>query len=73
MKDIFCVIPPASPSWIFVCLTLSRIEVFPWSTCPATVTIGWRIFFVFVMKGFRDLGLKGLWEAFFNPPFFIVT
>jgi len=43
VKDIFWVIPPASASWIFVPLILSRIDVFPWSTCPATVIIGCRI------------------------------
>ena len=32
VKDIFWVIPPASDSWIFVCLILSKIDVFPWST-----------------------------------------
>lgn len=32
MKEIFCVMPPASPSWILVPLIASRIEVFPWST-----------------------------------------
>jgi len=48
VNEIFCVIPPASPSWIEVPLILSRIEVFPWSTCPATVTIGCRIFFIFM-------------------------
>ena len=37
-------IPPASASWIFVPLTLSSILVLPWSTWPATVTIGCRIF-----------------------------
>jgi len=43
VNEIFCVIPPASPSWIEVPLILSSILVFPWSTCPATVTIGCRI------------------------------
>lgn len=46
VNEIFWVIPPASVSWIFVPRILSRIEVFPWSTCPAIVTIGWRIFSV---------------------------
>ena len=32
VKDIFCVIPPASASWIEVPLILSKIDVFPWST-----------------------------------------
>jgi hypothetical protein len=32
VNDIFCVIPPASPSCILVCLIASRIDVFPWST-----------------------------------------
>ena len=43
VNEIFWVIPPASLSWIFVPLIASRIEVLPWSTWPATVTIGWRI------------------------------
>lgn len=43
VKEIFCVMPPASVVWIFVPRIASRIEVFPWSTWPATVTIGWRI------------------------------
>jgi len=32
VNEIFCVIPPASLSWIEVPLILSRIDVFPWST-----------------------------------------
>ena len=32
VNEIFCVIPPASPCWILVCLIASRIDVFPWST-----------------------------------------
>ncbi len=32
VKEIFWVIPPASPCCILVPLTLSRIEVLPWST-----------------------------------------
>ena len=43
VKDIFWVIPPASVSWIEVPLILSRMLVLPWSTWPATVTMGWRI------------------------------
>lgn len=35
--------PPASSFWIEVPLILSRMLVLPWSTWPATVTIGWRI------------------------------
>jgi len=48
VNEIFCVIPPASDSWIFVCLIASRIDVFPWSTWPAIVTIGWRIFVMYI-------------------------
>ncbi len=52
VNEIFWVIPPASPSWIFVPLIASRIEVLPWSTWPATVTMGWRMVLgvVFVMS-----------------------
>jgi len=32
VNEIFWVIPPASASWILVCLIASRIEVLPWST-----------------------------------------
>ena len=32
VNEIFCVIPPASPSWTFVCRMLSSMDVFPWST-----------------------------------------
>ena len=53
VNDIFCVIPPASHSWMEVHLILSRMDVFPWSTCPATVTIGCRIF---VIKGVEEVG-----------------
>ncbi len=37
-----CVIPPASFCAIAVCLILSSRLVFPASTCPKTVIIGWR-------------------------------
>jgi len=43
VKEIFWVMPPASPVWIEVPLILSSILVLPWSTWPATVTIGCRI------------------------------
>ncbi len=36
------VIPPASPAITFVLRILSSREVFPWSTCPITVTMGGR-------------------------------
>ncbi len=53
VNEIFWVIPPASPSWIEVPLILSSMLVFPWSTCPATVTIGCLIFmYIRVMKDF---------------------
>ncbi len=48
VNDIFCVIPPASVSWIEVPLILSSMDVFPWSTCPAIVTIGWRMFVMYI-------------------------
>jgi len=32
VNEIFCVMPPASPSWTFVCRMLSSMDVFPWST-----------------------------------------
>ena len=44
VNEIFCVIPPASAFWTQLSLRQSRIEVFPWSTCPQTVTIGCLIF-----------------------------
>jgi len=47
VNDIFCVMPPASVCWIFVPLILSSRVVFPWSTCPTTVTIGCRIFVIY--------------------------
>ena len=37
-----CVIPPASPSATCVFLMASSSVVFPWSTCPMTVTTGAR-------------------------------
>lgn len=54
VKEIFWVMPPASPVWIEVPLILSRILVLPWSTWPATVTIGCRI----VMFREDGVGLK---------------
>ncbi len=57
VNEIFWVIPPASPSWIFVPLTLSSILVLPWSTWPATVTIGCRIVIDIVSyEGFLKIG-----------------
>ena len=44
VNEIFWVIPPASDSWIFVCRILSSMDVLPWSTWPAIVTIGCLIF-----------------------------
>ena len=35
-----CVIPPASPEATSVFLMASRMDVFPWSTCPITTTTG---------------------------------
>ncbi len=43
VQEMRCVIEPASFFATLVPLILSKREVFPWSTCPATVTIGWRI------------------------------
>ena len=37
-----CVMPPASPSATLVWRIVSKSEVFPWSTCPMTVTTGAR-------------------------------
>ena len=52
VNDMFWVIPPASEVWTEVCLSLSNMLVFPWSTWPTTVTIGWRIFFeVMIIRG----------------------
>ena len=38
-----CVIPPRSPAATVVFRSASRRLVFPWSTCPMTVTIGARV------------------------------
>ena len=40
MAPIYCVIPPASPAWTLVFLSLSRISVLPVSTWPRIQTIG---------------------------------
>mmetsp|Transcript_16285 Transcript_16285/g.49376 ORF Transcript_16285/g.49376 Transcript_16285/m.49376 type:complete len:505 (-) Transcript_16285:542-2056(-) len=39
---IACVMPPASPAATSVVRSASSSEVFPWSTCPMTVTTGGR-------------------------------
>mmetsp|Transcript_8920 Transcript_8920/g.33264 ORF Transcript_8920/g.33264 Transcript_8920/m.33264 type:complete len:791 (-) Transcript_8920:336-2708(-) len=42
VAPICCVMPPASPSWTFVRRMLSKIFVFPVSTCPKMQIIGHR-------------------------------
>ena len=46
VNEIFWVMPPASDSWIFVFLIASKIDVLPWSTWPAIVTIGCLMFVI---------------------------
>jgi hypothetical protein len=47
VAPIYWVIPPASPAWTFVFLSLSSISVFPVSTWPIIHTIGQRSLLAF--------------------------
>ena len=70
---ICCVIPPCSPATMFVFLKASSNDVFPWSTCPITVTIGALFikFLLFLIFRFEDLisscfSLIGVWPNSFT-------
>ena len=63
-----CVIPPNSPDTTFAFLKTSNTEVFPWSTCPITVTIGALLFkfsaltsLIFSIFSSAFSSLIGLW------------